>query len=468
MAYTLTFASGIEPYVNGVKATSGMKLHNGDVIVVSWSYYWLKVNGKDYGYDETITITDSNINLTEGAYSSDFDYVTLTINFVDTSVVRLSVDISTLAGWANLSAGEKNITIVAKASGYKDSAPSAAVQVTKAASTKTLKAGTYKWKDNLSIPDPVVTYKTIDTDIAFSSNGTAFTEISVGRGHEDEMGVGIYYYPKGNNVFNGYANGQWGIQNADYDWTAVPALQTITLATDQQVSADFYEWAITGGNLVAQPSMPAKGDIITLDSKQYRVLKTEGTVAEVLAMYDSTTSQQFGSTHTYENSDLDIYCNTIFYNSLSSAMQNAIVAKTFQQDSWQWTGGTSAIANYIGTYQSTKNYTLSLMTTTFGSSINRKCYVLSCQDVIDYLGVTTAMTANNTTLTDANLWKMFWNQTTSPGQIHSWLRSNSAQYSSSVFDVAGRYGFLPENDDVSNKFAVRPAFQIDLSKISWS
>lgn len=49
---------------------------------------------------------------------------------------RLSVDVSTLAGWANLSAGEKSITIVAKAAGYKDSAPSASVKVTKASSFK--------------------------------------------------------------------------------------------------------------------------------------------------------------------------------------------------------------------------------------------------------------------------------------------------------------------------------------------
>lgn len=52
------------------------------------------------------------------------------------STPRISVDLTTLPGWANLSAGEKNITIVAKASGYKDSAPSAAVQVTKPSSFK--------------------------------------------------------------------------------------------------------------------------------------------------------------------------------------------------------------------------------------------------------------------------------------------------------------------------------------------
>lgn len=42
-------------------------------------------------------------------------------------------------------------------------------------------------------------------------------------------------------------------------------------------------------------SMPVKGDLITLDNKTYRVLKTEGSVAEVLAMYDSTDSQEFNT-----------------------------------------------------------------------------------------------------------------------------------------------------------------------------
>ena len=43
-----------------------------------------------------------------------------------------SVDLTTLSGWAALSTGSHNITIVAKADGYKDSEPSAGVTVTKA------------------------------------------------------------------------------------------------------------------------------------------------------------------------------------------------------------------------------------------------------------------------------------------------------------------------------------------------
>ena len=43
-----------------------------------------------------------------------------------------SVDLTTLPGWSALSTGSHNITIVAKANGYRDSEPSAAVSVTKA------------------------------------------------------------------------------------------------------------------------------------------------------------------------------------------------------------------------------------------------------------------------------------------------------------------------------------------------
>ena len=47
-----------------------------------------------------------------------------------------SVDLTTLPGWSSLSGGTHNITIVAKADGYRDSEPSAAVSVTKGATFK--------------------------------------------------------------------------------------------------------------------------------------------------------------------------------------------------------------------------------------------------------------------------------------------------------------------------------------------
>lgn len=451
--YILTFDSSVYCKVNGVTKDSPYTLSNGDVITLTPNYIDFAVNGTIYSSSvaNTIAISNSNINITVNSKTPTMQGPNSTINYTEVSTPRLSVDVSTLAGWANLSAGSHDITIVAKASGFKDSAPSAAVSVTKAASTKTLAAGTYKWKDAPSLPS-----NTIETVFDFINEDTPYYGVIVSS---DAL---QYFQAEGGfSPVPAYTSSSW---SEDF-------FKTITLATDQQVSADFYEWAITGGNLVKQIVIPAKGDIITLDSKQYRVLKTEGTVAEVLAMYDATTKQKFGPTQTYENSSLDTYCNTAFYNSLSSAMQNAIVAKTFQQDLWKWNGGTSALVNYAGTYQDdgTNNYTLSLMSTAFGSSISRKCYVLSCQDVIDYLGVTTSMDSTNTTLTAENVLRMFWNQITIISKA-IWLRSADDIDPDYAFSVYGDYGELVSDtiDRNDNYIVVRPAFQIDLRKISWS
>lgn len=220
----------------------------------------------------------------------------------------------------------------------------------------------------------------------------------------------------------------------------------------------------------AAVTYPVKGDLITIESKQYRVLKVNSTVAEVLAMYNATTSQKFdnsGQSNTYANNSLDAYLSQTFYNSLSTAMQNAIVAKTFRQDSWFYGSSSSAIAKYNGTYKTTNNYALSLMSTTFGTSVSRKCYVLSCQDVIDYLEVTASMGQADTTLTSENVWEMFWNQTASPGTTYPWLCSADYDNSFNAFYASGSTGDL-DNRDSGYSDAVRPAFQIDLSKIEWT
>ena len=218
------------------------------------------------------------------------------------------------------------------------------------------------------------------------------------------------------------------------------------------------------------PTMPVKGDIITMDSRQYRVLTITGKVAEVLAMYDASTSVKFDSASNYNNTyvgkSLDTYCNSTFYSGLSAAMKSAIVDKTFTQDSWNWSRSVPTPSHYTGKYGSSTYY-LTLANAAFGTSITRHCYVLSVQDVLDYLNATTSMGGSDTTLTDTNLWKMFWNQTTSVGSTYPWLRSASADDSYSAFGVYGSYGYL-DYSYVDLSRAVRPAFQIDLSKIEFT
>lgn len=219
-------------------------------------------------------------------------------------------------------------------------------------------------------------------------------------------------------------------------------------------------------------SYPNKGDLINIEGKQYRVLKTSGNVVEVLAMYNpSSVPQRFGTTQIYANSFADTYCNETFYSGLSSTLQNAIVEKTFTQDSWFRgdSGHSSAIEVYQGV-STDINYVMSLMNKSFGTSITRKCYMISIQDIIDYIGATTAMTVETTTLKQENIWKLFWNQSTKPGTgafYYPWLRSASANDSYTVFDINSNTGRL-DYDSSQNEYIIRPAFQIDLSKISWT
>lgn len=217
--------------------------------------------------------------------------------------------------------------------------------------------------------------------------------------------------------------------------------------------------------------MPAKGDLITIETKQYRVLKTNGSVAEVLAMYD-VSSQKFdsassGYNNIYANKNIDTYCNNTFYSSLSNAMKGAIVDKTFTQDSWKRVTSVPTSSHYTGKDIDGDLYYLALANAAYGESITRHCYCLSVQDVLDYLDATTSMGKSDTTLTGINVLQMFWNVTTTQGGKYILLRSARSDYPRIGFVVYGYYGTLTDrNVDTTN--AVRPAFQIDLSKIEWT
>lgn len=218
-------------------------------------------------------------------------------------------------------------------------------------------------------------------------------------------------------------------------------------------------------------AMPNKGDIITMDGKDYRVLKINDKIAEVFCMYDANNSIAFDTNsdhnNTYAGKNIDTYCNSTFYNGLSAAIKTAIIDKTFTQDSWTRSSVAPTESHYTGIDTNKNLYYLTLANAAYGTSITRHCYSLSVQDVLDYLECTTSMGTSDTMLTDVNIWKMFWNVITSPGDKRIWLRSAYASNSDYAFNVHGSIGRLIPF--VTNyEFAARPAFQIDLSKVEWT
>lgn len=228
----------------------------------------------------------------------------------------------------------------------------------------------------------------------------------------------------------------------------------------------------TGYDVALPTPMPKKGDLIQMNldgtSRQYRVLRMDGSIAEVLTMWNLSTSIKFNSNNTYSGSILDTYLNTTWYNTLSSNAKAAIVPKNITQDSWH--RGTTGSPQYSGTYGDTApgstSYTISKDSYNYRTIGSRCVYAISIQEVLDYLSDNSVLVDTSGMLRNQNIWKMFWNQTTNISEF-LWLRSASADNYIFAWYVNGFFGY-PGDDRAFNENAVRGALQIDLSKIDFT
>ena len=202
-----------------------------------------------------------------------------------------------------------------------------------------------------------------------------------------------------------------------------------------------------------------KGDIIKLDNIPFRILRLDGDIAEVLSMQYTEQAVALGTStsNTYDGCEADTYLNGTYYNSLSASVRGAIVDKTFTQDMWLWYGDGTPIYNCVRPDGSTYKISKGTLSAT---AITRHCYLITGQDIIDYLGATPEMTAENTAITGANLTKML-----SYGGTQLQLTTCSA-YSNTTTSI------LAASDTIGGNIAadarkVLASFKIDLSKITY-
>ena len=214
----------------------------------------------------------------------------------------------------------------------------------------------------------------------------------------------------------------------------------------------------------------APGNLVMINSTQYRVLAVNGTQAKVVSMVNvgnsvfnsSSVTTSFGdyTGQKYANSTLD-RAMTAYYNSLPEAIQDAIVEQNINQSMYSWIGGTNTSANFSSWYRdpftdttiSGNNYYLTRI-----AEVNvgtRKVFALDVDDVINYLG-------SNSTAKDVN--EMFFEKRNSVSRS-VWLRSAYSDYSNYAFRVDGFSGYLGSGS-YGYSSEVRPAFVLDLSLLS--
>ncbi len=226
-------------------------------------------------------------------------------------------------------------------------------------------------------------------------------------------------------------------------------------------------------------SCVTKGDLLNIDldgngKKIYRVLAINGNIAKVLGMSDISNSQAFNTinkTGTFTNgttgqlytgSDLDIYLNTTWYNTLSTEAKNAIVSESRTQYMYQLYGTPNTPNTPTYTYQfqygwSDSDYKNADLTDSVLIGY-RNIFALDLKDIFNYF--------DKVCITSNELMKMWTNQTSMVNEFW-WLSSAYTVDIGGIWTVFGPNGSFRGNDANLTR-AARPAFNIDLSKINFT
>ena len=229
-------------------------------------------------------------------------------------------------------------------------------------------------------------------------------------------------------------------------------------------------------------SLPVKGDLVELDldgngDKQYRVLSINGNIAKLLGMDDISTLQKYNATsktgtfingntgQLYAGSDLDTYLNTTWYNTLSTTAKAAIVPESRTQYMYEMYDepNTANISTYTYQYQCNWNDSDYDNANLIDSILvgDRNVFALDLKDIFDYFG--------KSCITSNELMELWTNQTNAVSQ-NWWLSSAYIESDNSdfigVWSINGLDGVFA-GSSVGFSDAVRPAFNIDLSKMGF-
>ena len=158
--------------------------------------------------------------------------------------------------------------------------------------------------------------------------------------------------------------------------------------------------------LAANPILVAKGDLINLNldgngNKTYCVLAMNGNVAKLLGMSDISILQKYNATsktgtftngttgQLYAGSDLDIYLNTTWYNTLSDIAKAAIVPEFRTQYMYKFYDEPNTADTPTYTYQLQWHWGDDYDNEDLTDSIvigNRNIFALDLKDIFDFFG----------------------------------------------------------------------------------
>lgn len=213
----------------------------------------------------------------------------------------------------------------------------------------------------------------------------------------------------------------------------------------------------TGYDITFAPLFPKKGDLITMNldgtDRLYRVLKiVDGTTVEVFRVQNLNEMIGYSNSAEYAGNNIDVALNQTYYNTLTTAAKNAIVAKDINQYSYassnQWASGRASTFYYPA--NKWLRYHVG----------DRFVYALDLEDVEGYF---------DSKYTSNDLNTVFFQDYIGPSSDKRlWLRSmdtNHDDYAAGI--LYGTYAVIT-GMPYYGQYGIQPAFQIDLSKIDFT
>nr|DAT44444.1 MAG TPA: hypothetical protein [Caudoviricetes sp.] len=218
------------------------------------------------------------------------------------------------------------------------------------------------------------------------------------------------------------------------------------------------------GQTISFVKMPVKGNLIWINSdgtnRTYRVLKVNGSVAEVMSYYypGSSRFNREETNNNYKDSILDNYLNSTYYNSLRDDFTAAIIPKNIIQYNYSRLPAELDMFFYA-------DYSSKSVKTSVGL---RNIYALDIEDIEMYFGGTGGSVSANSpgSFNKSDLLDFFLSDSDRADRY--WLRSSATEdYGVWEYYISSsEITITSEGADLS-RFCL-PVCQIDLSKIPFT
>lgn len=231
-------------------------------------------------------------------------------------------------------------------------------------------------------------------------------------------------------------------------------------------------------NQWAPPKTLGKGSVIRMAGKDYRVLKINDNIAEVLAQESNTVSSMGqGTEHpgdsAYFDTPMSTYLNSTYFNSLDKTIRDAILSQKLYIPAY--------VSIDYGYYENSMdrlscNITgidkigcISKNADQYGPySGTVSCYLLSLNDIVDYFDITLSKDESTIETLDGKLINELFNVKNPNTVLGFRTEAGNASYHAVTYSIFNCAEAIFHVGYDNTEFSVYPAFQIDLSKVEYT